>query len=100
VTGRERSLAELGEDLDEIKGTLAALMAELKSGYVPRELYEARHAGLRAEIALEMASMRTEALAIKSAAEGARDLAKWCFGLLAGAVVVALVGFLATGGSM
>ena len=99
MTSRERSLAELGEDLDEIKNTLAALMAELKSGYVPRELYEARHAGLRAEIALEMASMRTESLAIRAVSEGARDLAKWCIGLLASAVVVALVGFLATGGS-
>ncbi len=98
TAGRERSTAELGEDLDEIKASLAALMTELKSGYVPREVYEARHKGLRAEIALEMAGMRSETSAVRSVAETARVLAMWCFGLLATAVVVALVGFLAAGG--
>lgn len=100
TNGRERSAAELGEDLDDIKRALEALMVELKAGYVAREVYEARHTGLRAEIALEMASMRTETLNVRGVAEGARTLAMWCFGLIATAVVVALVGFLATGGQV
>lgn len=97
---REKSTAELGEDIDDIKRMIAEMFNELKTGYVPRELYEARHSGLRAEIALEMAVIRNEAAGVKSTAVSARSLAMWCAGMLASAVVVALVGFLATGGGM
>lgn len=60
MAGREPSADELAEDFAELKRMLEALMAELKAGYVPRELYEANHRSLRAEIALEMAAMRRD----------------------------------------
>lgn len=105
---RERSPEELGEDLDEIKATLADLRSELRQGFVPRELYDARHLGLRSEVALEMAAIKAQQdadrlaaekanLASQTKAEGARVLSMWALGLICSAVIVALVGFLVAG---
>jgi phage baseplate assembly protein W len=92
MSGRIRTIEEVGEDLDEIKQSLADLSTKLDQRYVPRELYEAKHEALRQEIAREVASLRIEA-------SSARALALWCFGLLAGSVVVAVVAWaVASGG--
>lgn len=95
---RQRSPDEIAEDLEEIKQALHALRGELSAGYVPRELYEARHLALRKEIALEYAAMTREMESVRMVAGGARALAMWCLGTIAVAVITALVGFVATGG--
>lgn len=103
---RERTPAELGEDLDEIKAAVRELMAELKAAYVPRDLYEARHTALRSEVATELAhiqaDMKTKASSetVRSAvskAETAQRIAWGVLILLAGIIVTALVGFLQAG---
>lgn len=94
---RERSAEELGEDLDEIKAALDAIRDDLKAGYVPRELYEARHTALRSEVALELAAIKAQAEADRKTTEGARHIAMWALGMVASAVIVALVGFLVAG---
>ena len=101
MPSRELSLEELAEDFAEIKASLASLNSKLDHldrRFVPRELYEARHAGLRSEINLELTSLRsytdTQVSNASSTAESARALSLWALGILASAVVVALVGFL------
>ena len=86
---RERGLAELGEDLDEIKQALAELRGELRDHYVPREVYEFRHEALRSEVTKELARISRDATQ-------ARTVAMWALGLICSAVVVALVGWLVT----
>lgn len=94
---RERTPAELGESLDEIKATLAELHTDMRTSYVPRELYDARHHALRSEIALELAAIKAQADADRETTRGARALSMWALGLIASAVIVALVGFLVAG---
>lgn len=112
MTARERSPVELGEDLDEIKAGVSELRREVKSALadlLPRELYEARHTALRSEIALELAAIKAQQESdrlsaakatgdVGKTAEGARAIAMWALGILASAVVISLVGWLATGG--
>lgn len=111
---------ELAEDLADIKRQLEgvvknqdrrfdALLQELKAGYVPRELYEARHTALRSEVALEMAAIKmqqdadraaakAETISARGVADSAKGLSMWALGLICTAVVVALVGFLVNAG--
>jgi len=112
MAARVPEAEELAEDLAEIRRQLEsvvkdqgrrfdALMQELKSGYVPRELYEARHTALRSEIALEMAAIKSQADADRNTSASARAISMWALGLICSAVVIALVGFLVNqGGGM
>jgi hypothetical protein len=98
---RTRTTEEIGEDLDEIKAALALLSERLDQRFVPRELYEARHQSLRDEVAREIAVLNAKVEAGDAAtgktAESARTLSVWALGVLASAVVIALVGFLLNG---
>jgi hypothetical protein len=75
---------------------------KLDQRFVPREVYEAKHEALRHEVAREFASLKTAMIAGDAATDrvamSARTLAQWCFGVLAVAVITALVGFLVAGG--
>jgi hypothetical protein len=99
---RERTIEEVGEDLDEIKAALTSLSDKLDQRFVPRELYEAKHESLRHEIAREFASLKAAMergdTHNENVANAARTLAQWCFGTVAVAVITALVGFLVAGG--
>ena len=88
----------LATDLREIAERLSRMEEKLDQRFVPRELYEARHTSLRSEIALELAAMRQQQTTDRAVAAAAKALSMWAVGLIASAVVVALVGFLATGG--
>lgn len=94
---RDRSPAEMAEDLDEIKERLRSIEDRLDARYVPREVYEARHKSLRDEVALQLANIKNQQEADRAIAVSARTTAQWAFGVLATAVVVALVGFLLAG---
>jgi hypothetical protein len=98
---RTRTTEEIGEDLDEIKATLALLSDRLDQRFVPRELYEARHQSLRDEVAREIAVVHAKLeagdAATSKVAETARTFAVWALGVLASAVVIGLVGFLING---
>lgn len=87
---RTRTLEEVGEDLDEIKGALGTLSEKLDQRFVPRELYEAKHEALRHEVAREFA-------AIKAETASAKTLAQWCFAMIAVAIIGAIVTFVAAG---
>lgn len=95
---RVRTLEELGEDLDEIKSGVSGLSDKLDQRFVPRELYEANHRALRSEVALELAAIKAQQEADRKASEGTKAIAMWALGLVASAVIVALVGFLVTAG--
>ena len=90
---RTRTIEEVGEDLDEIKATLADMSKQLEQKFLPRELYEAKHAALRHEVAAELASLRRDQAATEGVAGSARTLAQWCFGIIGIAVIAAMIGF-------
>lgn len=91
--------AELYEDLREISERLARMEEKLDAKYVPREVYEARHTALRSEVALELANIRATQDSDRKTAHSAKQLAQWCMGMIATAVIVAMVGFLVQGGA-
>lgn len=87
----------MAEDIDEIKTLVSDLGAKIDAKYVPRELYDAHRASLRSEIALELAAIKAQQETDRRTVESARGLSMWALGLIASAVVVALVGFLLAG---
>lgn len=99
MTGRVPSIEELAEDMRGLLTEVKELRADLHKQFVPRELYEARHSALRSEIALELAGIRAQQDADRKIGQGAKQLAQWCFGALASAVIVAMVGYLVQGGA-
>jgi predicted metal-dependent phosphoesterase TrpH len=106
---RVRTLEEVGEDVEEIKDSISKLSDKLDQRFVSRELYEAKHEALRHEVAREFAALKAAVERGDAASEGrakdayvtasnARTLAMWCLGVLAVAVIGAMVGILSTGG--
>lgn len=100
----------LSASINEIAERLTRMEEKLDQRFVPRELYEARHTALRSEVALELAaikarqdadrlSLQGELANDRKTAETAKTLAMWAVGLIAAATIVALVGFLQTGGT-
>lgn len=97
--GREPSLGELADDVAEIKAMAEAINTKIDSlPYLRVDVYEARHAGLRSEIALEMKGVKQDVIAVRGISENARTLAMWALGVLVVAVVGAIVTFAVSGG--
>ncbi len=88
----------LTADVRDILERLAKMEEKLDQRFLPRELYEANHRSLRSEIALELVAIRQTQETDRATAAAAKSLSMWAVGLIATAVVVALIGFLATGG--
>jgi hypothetical protein len=100
---------DLAAAIVEIRTQLQTMNDKLDKRFVPRELFDAHHRSLQDRVALELAGIRAAQEAdrltaerrsteVKGVAEGARAISMWALGLIASAVVVALVGFLATNG--
>ena len=95
--------AELAEDIAEIKQRLGNIVDRLERGYVPRELYEARHTALRTEISLELARIRNdldgkastdEVASVKNKADSSFRISWGVLAVLAGTFVTFLVSVL------
>lgn len=87
----------MAEDIDEIKTLVSDLGTKIDAKYVPRELYDAHRTSLKSEIALELAAIKAQQESDRKVVDSARGLSMWALGLIASAVVVALVGFLLAG---
>ena len=103
MTPRVPETAELAEDIAEIKQRLGNIVDRLEKGYVPRELYEARHMALRSEVSAELARLRNdldskaskdEVATVKSKAETSFRISWGVFALVAAGFVTFLVGML------
>lgn len=95
--------AELAEDIAEIKDRLGNIVDRLEKGYVPRELYEARHTALRTEVSLELARIRNdldgkagadEVITVRNKADSAFRISWGVLAILAATFVTFLVGVL------
>lgn len=96
---RERTPAELGEDLDELKESLASLHRKLDAlPFVRKDVYDAQHTALRTEIALEMANLTRGVDHVRGVALSSRQLSMWALGLICTAVVAGIVSFLINAG--
>lgn len=102
---REPSLGELHEDLGELKAKLDRFTTD----FLPREVYEARHKGLRDNLALELKNLQQEIQALrhsngeqfgnmKELAESADRKAMWAIAMIAITVIGAIVTAVITGG--
>lgn len=98
TNGREPSLGELDEKLDELKADLTTFA----STYLPRELYEARHQAMRDNLALQLSSLETAVKemgarvdtrldSIERLAKAADTKATWAMRLVVSATITVLI---------
>lgn len=92
MTARQPTLAEVAERVEELRGDISRLPADIAGVYVRKDLYEAKHQALRDQLAIQLA-------AIKQTADSSLVWSKWAVALIATAVVGAVVAFIQAGGS-
>jgi len=90
VSERDYSMVELAEDIAAIHAELVGVRSEM----LRKDLYEAHHSALRAEIRLEVENIRTEMKQLESVAGEARAAARWAIGLVGTIFLSAVVGLL------
>lgn len=96
---REPTPGELAEDLAELKVSMAALHRKIDDlPFVRLDVYEARHAALRTEVALELARVTKDIEDARGVAASSRAISMWALGLICTAVVAGIVTFLISAG--